>query len=295
MKDEPLLIILNEEPIEDGEFRTRNSEGQRFRPNLVDRGNSLSTQVDIVGITHGKFSKTPDFATLLVFELRFLAKGGRRFKKATVMFQFEDAGGSTARDPVVHAIAPKDRSALNKTDRVRNVKWGVNATANVGMDAAGAQMGTQWEVEEIKNQTYYTAVSGEKRLMRRDFTGEANTAIWTLEENEYKSDGIPNFMRTTVLLRRPQNVPFSFVVKVNTDVDFIGEIKTLFGRERKDPIDPVEIDPTNRPESRATISSLDPKLHRLDEMDRLNLKKAGAVMVAMLLDGDELATVEHSK
>jgi len=288
MENEPLIVTLYEEPIEDGEFRTRNSEGQKFRPNLVDRGNSLTTQVDIVGITHGTFSKTPDYATILVFELRFLAKGGRRFKKATVVFQFEDSEGLTARDPVVHAIAPKERSALNKTERKRNMRWGVNAGANVGIDAAGAQMGIQWETEETKNQTYYTAVTGERRNMRRGFTGEANTVIWTLEENEHKSEGIPNFMRTAVLLRRPQQVPFSFAVKVKTDVDFVGEIKTLFGLERKDPIDPVGINPREFPEAGyATINSLDPKLHKLDRMDRLNLRKVGDVMVAMLVDDAE--------
>ncbi|KAI0466815.1 hypothetical protein F4859DRAFT_507102 [Xylaria cf. heliscus] len=263
MTDEPLPITLNEEPIEDGEFLTRNREGQRFRPSLVNRGNTLTTQVDIVGVAH--------------------TTGGHRFKKATVAFQFEDAGGSSASGPVVHAIVPKDRSALNKTGRVQNVEWGFNAATNIGM-------------EEIKNETYYTAVSGEKRLMRRDFTGEANTVIWTLEENEHKSDGIPNFMRATVLLRRPRNVPFFFAVKVRADVDFIGEVKTLFGLDRKDPIDPVEIDPTNLPEADcASISSLDTKLHRLDKMDKLNIRKVGEVMMGMLLDSGGLTAAEHPK
>ncbi|RWA04489.1 hypothetical protein EKO27_g10617 [Xylaria grammica] len=136
---------------------------------------------------------------------------------------------------------------------------------------------------------------GEFRTLNdEDFTGEANTVIWTLEENEHKSDGIPNFMRATVLLHRPQNVPFSFAVKVKTDVDFAGRLKTLFGLERKDPIGPVEIDPANHSgASSATINSLDLELHRLDKMDKLNLKKVGGVMMAMLLDGKGLTTVEH--
>ncbi|GAW26177.1 putative ankyrin-3 [Rosellinia necatrix] len=142
--DESLIVTLNEELIEDGEFRTRNEKGQKFRPNLVDRGNSLSTKVDIVGMTHGTFSKTNHFATLLVFELRFLATGGRNFKQATVMFQFEDAAGITSRDPVVHAIAPRDRLALNRTERVRNIRWGVNIGGNIGSDAAGVEAGALW-------------------------------------------------------------------------------------------------------------------------------------------------------
>ncbi|KAI1167465.1 hypothetical protein F5B18DRAFT_601871 [Nemania serpens] len=294
--DEPLIVNLNEEPIEDGEFRTRNEKDQNFRPNLVDRGNTLSTKVDIVGITHGKISKNAGFATMLVFELRFLATGGRRFKKATVTFRFEDAGGATASDPVVHAIAPKDKWALNKTERVQNVKWSINTGANVGSDPAAVEAGILWEMEEPKNRTYYTGLVGEKRLMRRDWTGEANAVIWTLEENKDKTDGIPTLLRAAVLLRRRENVPFSFTVKVKTDVDFVGEVKTLFGLERKDPIDPVEVDPANFPEAGlATISSLDPQLHNLDKMDKLNLKKVAGVMVSTVLDDDELTTVEYAE
>ncbi|KAK3320806.1 hypothetical protein B0T19DRAFT_403426 [Cercophora scortea] len=294
--DEPLLVALNEEPIEDGEFRTSNEKGQKFRPNPVDRGNQLATRVDIVGITHGKFAKTTDSATLLVFELRFLATGGRRFKRATVMVRFEDAEGVSARDPVVHAITPRDRWALNQTTRVRDVKWsanaGVNANAGVGLLGLGGEAGVQWEMAETKTRIDYTALTGEKRVMRPGWTGEANTVIWTLEENTDKSDGIPTFLRAAVLLRRrPEaaTAPFSFTVKVKTDVDFIGTIKTLFGLERKDPIDPVEIDPARFPEAfRATIQSLDPTVHDLNKMDRLKLRKVAGVLAVTVLDGNGL-------
>ncbi|GAW26178.1 putative ankyrin-3 [Rosellinia necatrix] len=131
--------------------------------------------------------------------------------------------------------------------------------------------------------------------MRQGWTGEANTVIWTLEENEDKSDGIPSFLRAAVLLRRQHNVPFSFTVKVKTNVDFVGKVKTLFGLERKDPIDPVEIGPAQFPEPRhVSIRSLDPKLHNLAKMDRLDLRKVAKVMLVTVLDGDSLAKVEDS-
>ncbi|KAK6196842.1 hypothetical protein LQW54_011157, partial [Pestalotiopsis sp. IQ-011] len=156
--EQSLTVNLNEEPIDDGEFRTRNEHNQKFRPNLVDRGNSLFTKVDIVGITHGKFSKTAEYATLLVFELRFIATGGRRFKQAAVTFQFDDAEGQATRDPIVHDIAPKDIFALNKTEKVQHIKLSANSGINVGIDAAGAQVGTLWEMEETRNRTFYTAL-----------------------------------------------------------------------------------------------------------------------------------------
>ncbi|PQE04948.1 ankyrin-3 protein [Rutstroemia sp. NJR-2017a BBW] len=192
-------------------------------------------------------------------------------------------------DPVVHAISPDGQWALNKTDRVQNVKWGANAGLKAGVAPVDLEAGLRWEVEEVKSRNFSTALTGSKRIMRRGFNGEENTVIWTLEENGDKADGLPTFMRAAVLLRRPYDVPFTFTVKVKTDVDFVGEVKTLFGMERKDPIDPAEIDPGKFPKAaRSTVKSLDPKVHNLKEMDNLDLKEVADVEIVTLLDGGEL-------
>ncbi|RYP92639.1 hypothetical protein DL770_001281 [Monosporascus sp. CRB-9-2] len=291
-----LVVNLLEEPIEEGEFRTKNKPGEKFRPVLVDRGNQLLTKVDIVGITHGELAESEDLATLLIFEFRFVATGGRRFKSASVVFRFEDSEGQMTRDPVVHAISPDGQWALNRTERVQNVKYGANAGINAEIGSVGAEAGVLWEVEEVKSREFYTALTGVKRIMRRGFVGEENVVIWTLQENEDKKDGIPTFMRAAVLLRRPYDVPFTFSVKVKADVDFIGEVKTLFGLERKDPIDPVEIDPEKFPKAgRATVKTLDPKIHDLKEMDNLDLQEVAGVTVVTVLDGGGLHKGRASK
>ncbi|PNP54419.1 hypothetical protein FNYG_15629 [Fusarium nygamai] len=287
--DERMIIDLYEQPIEEGEFRTKNEKGTKFRKHLVDRGKQLSTTVDIVNITHGQFapdefSEADEFGTLIVYELRFLATGGRRFKKAMVKFKFEDAQRETANDPVVHAVSPEGKRALNKTEKVQNIKWGVNAGASIGSGPFSGEAGLAWEMEQIKYRTYYTSLSGQKMLDRPGWTGAENTAVWTVEENEDMSDGIPTFLRTAVLLRRPENRPFSFMVEVKTEVDFVGTIKTLFGMEKKDPIDPVEIDPGK---GYRTIHSLDPKVHDLERMDELDLKKVAEVVVVTIQEEKE--------
>ncbi|KAJ4015292.1 hypothetical protein NW752_006747 [Fusarium irregulare] len=290
--DERMIVDLYEQPIEEGEFRTKNEDGQQFRKRLIDRGEQLSTTVDIVSITHGsfapeEFSDGNDFATLIVYELRFVATGGRRFKKATVKFKFEDAQKKTASDPVVHAVSPEGKWALNKTDTSRTIKWGANAGASIGSGPFAAEIGLVWETERIKNRTYYTSLTGEKKLDRAGWVGGVNTAVWTLGENEDKSDGIPTFLRTAVLLRRPENRPFSFMVHVKTDVDFVGTMKTLFGMEKKDPIDPVVIHPGR---GYRTITSLDPQAHDLTRMDELNIKTVAEVMFVTIQEEAEHGT-----
>ncbi|OAA35385.1 hypothetical protein NOR_07964 [Metarhizium rileyi] len=284
-----LVINLSEVPVEQGKFRTQNSSNERFRPLLVDRGNQLLTKVRIVGITHGELCETNDSATLLIFEFRFVATGGRRFKNASATFTFADSERQMRRDPVVHAICPDGQWALNRTEKIQTVKRGASAGIKAGVDLGGAELGFQWEATEAMSRGYYTALSGSSLVNRRPCVGDENVVVWELEENEDKKDGIPTFMRAAVLLRRPFDTPFTFTVKIQTDVDFIGEMKTLFGMERKDQIDPVEIAPGVSPRARhATVATLDPKAHNLREMDNLDLKQVAGVTVVTILDGAQL-------
>lgn len=284
-----LIVNLFEEPLEEGEFRIKNKSGENFRPVLVDRGDQLFTKVTIVGITHGEMVGGDDLATLLVFEMRHVATDGRRFKSASVIFKFEDSESKADWDPVVHDIFPEGQWALNKTERVRNVKFGGNIGLTAGIDPVSAEFGLLWEMEEEKTREFHTKLTGKQKIIRKGFDGEENVVIWKLEENEDGNNGIPTFVRAAVLLRRPYDVPFTFTVKVKADVDFVGGVRTLFGLEKKDPIDPVEITSGEIPKAgRASIKSLDPEVHDLKGMDRLDLKDVADVMATTVLDGAEL-------
>lgn len=288
--DEELVIHLFENPIEHGNFRTKNAPGQKIRPTLVDRGNQLVTKVNLLGITHGEMAGGDDLATLLVFEFRFVPTGGRRFKNAEVTIRFEDSGGKMHLDPVVHSIAPEGKWALNKSEKVQNIRLSSNASINARLGLAGAEAGVKWEFAETRNCEYYASLSGSKRIARDGSVGEADTVVWTLDENKHKKDGIPTFMRAAVLLKRPGNVPFTFTVEVSADVDFAGKIKALIGLEKKDPIDPVEIDPENSTKARhLQFNALDPDTYDLTEMDKLDLQEVAGVTVVTVLDGGSIA------
>ncbi|KAF7919272.1 hypothetical protein EAE99_008574 [Botrytis elliptica] len=261
---------------EDGSgFRTKNEKGKTLRRTLVDRGDILVMKAFITGITHGKLkAQDDDYATLLVFEFCFVSeKSSRRFIHATITLTFEDADGNKELNPEVYRIAPEGQIALNKTTTTRRVTFGANAGINAGISGASGNLGMNWEMKEEQTRDHFTRLSGRTRLLGREY-GPEDSAIWSLEESKDKNkkDGIPSFLRTAVLLRRQDDVPFRFKLKVATDVDFVGEVRSMLGLEKRDPIYPVEIGPETKP-AEFRIDSLDPETYDLTNLDALDLSK----------------------
>ncbi|KAI6082061.1 hypothetical protein F4821DRAFT_274468 [Hypoxylon rubiginosum] len=263
---DPIIFNLSEERIEEGEFQTRSKPL-----------NTPLIKFEIVGITHGKLTRKGDLATLLSFEFRFIApQSCQRLTKVSVDLKFEDTEGQTSRDPVVHAISPEGSWEIGKTEVVRDVKYGADSSAHAGNEVLGAERGTLWGVKGLKSREFSISLTGVKNCAGKD-----NVVNWTLHENEYKESGIPTVMRAAILLRRPEDLPFTFTVKVKTQVPYIGEMKILYGLERMAPIDPVGVDPGRFPRAgRAVLKTLDPKTYDLQEMDTLDLEHA--VDVALL-------------
>jgi hypothetical protein len=79
--------------------------------------------------------------------------------------------------------------------------------------------------------------------------------------------------------RRHCSLHSAFKVNVCTDRDLVSELKTLFGVERQDPIDPVEIDPGH-----PRVVNLDPGKNKLVEMGKV-FDKAVDTMVPTELNG----------
>lgn len=279
---EEIDVFLFPQGDEGSAFRTKNSPGETFRRVLIDRGEALIARATVVGITNGTLNSDDDPATLLVFEFRFVSmKSSRRFIRSTITLTFEDASGNPKLHPEVYRIAPEGSFALNKTTTVKNIKQSANAGLNAGFSGVGGNAGYVWEMEESKDRDHWTRLSGVKKLLLREY-GDDNAVIWSLEENKDKMDGIPSFFRAAVLLRRLDDVPFRFTIKVRTDVDFISEIRTLVGLEKPDPVDPVEIDPNVDPKD-VRVASLDPKKVDLTNMEALNLGEHADVVIATML------------
>lgn len=280
--DEVEVVLLPEGDGGSG-FRTKNEPGQKFRKDLVDRGEALIAKAGIVNVTHGTLTADDEEpATLLVFEFRFISmKSSRRFVRATITLTFEDAEGSSKLDPEVYRIVPEGSFSLNKTTSVKTIKHSANAGLNAGVSVASANAGYAWEMEEPRSRDHYTRLSGVKKLLGRAY-GDSNSVIWSMEENDERKDGIPSFLRAAVLLRRKDDVPFRFTIKVRSDVDFVSEIKSLFGYEKPDPVDPVDINPELDPKD-LRVATLDPIKVDLTNMDALNLREQADVVVTTLI------------
>ncbi|KAK0623857.1 hypothetical protein B0T14DRAFT_425149 [Immersiella caudata] len=284
---EPVDIVLFEEgdPGAESGYRTKNAPGQVARSVLIDRGESLVLRASLASVTHGDFSSDSDnAASLLVFEFRFLSNSGRRFKKATITLLFDDASGDLRNCPEVHAIAPPEgKIAINKATSTKDIKHGVNAGVNVGMSGAGAELGYTWEASQVKETVHATTLTAFKRCEGRDW-GAPNMARWVIEEDHVAKGGIPTFLRSAVLLRRRDDVPFNFTIRVEYDTDLKGVFKRLIGQERPDPVDPVQLhNETARDLEDLRIVTLDPRLVDLGNMKEMDIAKHSDVVLATLL------------
>ena len=80
-----------------------------------------------------------------------------------------------------------------------------------------------------------------------DDYGTETGVYWTLLENEETRNGVPAFLRTSILLKRKQDSKFQCTFKVKIDGDWKTKLKSYCGyKARDDPIlfDP-ELPPTN--------------------------------------------------
>ncbi|KAK6362729.1 hypothetical protein TWF730_000185 [Orbilia blumenaviensis] len=258
-------------------FRTKNEEGSNFRSLLVDSGETLVTQANIKHIAHGTLTPKGSEATLLVFEFRFIStslKEDRRFKSAIITLKFEDAGGNERLEPEVFRIAPENTHALNPTTRIRDVSHTFGGGIFGGIDVAGAELGYEMELHETKTSNHVTRITGMKRVRGRSY-GAPNTVIWSIAENNHMVDGIPTFLRTSVLLKRKPDSVFRAFITIQSDVDFKTGIRRLTGREGTDPVDPFDIDPDIEHPEDLNVAEID-----LDSLGDLDLMAMGGVIVA---------------
>jgi Cornifin (SPRR) family len=282
--DEDMTIFLMPEGEGGGAFRAKNEDGKKFRTVLVthgDYGEDLTVKANIVQVSHGTLSPEGQLASLLIFEFKFISqKESRRFKKATVTLTFEDAEKNASNDPEVRRIAPEDLFKMNKTSRSVDITNKTNFGITAGMTPVGGNVGHEWEIKQTKAIEHSARLTGSKRLIRESFSGPENTVIWSMEENRDrdKKDGIPSFLRTAVVLGRTSDEPFSFHIKIQTEVDISSRLEKLFGVGKPEPVDPAEIDPKTL---KVGVIPADPdafaNLDELDLWDYCSIKAATVI------------------
>ncbi|KAF2269527.1 hypothetical protein CC78DRAFT_612482 [Lojkania enalia] len=279
-------VVLDPEG-EGGFLRYQNAPGEVQRRHLVDRGNSLVVQGELVEVVHGKLSPSGDDGSILVTDFHFLpSKNSRRFKYAAVTMRFESDDPSVA-DVEVLDIAPKGHQSLLPTTKTVELTRSANANISSGT-IVNAEAGLGWELKESTEKQHQTTLSGTIRLEGRPYGGK-NTARWTMSENKSQKAGIPTLLRTVTLLRRKQKkegqvARFQAEVDIKCSVDFASSLEEgmdgLFGRIPKD--DAVIFDP-NQPPTTVKFST--------EELAKQNLSEHCAVVTTTMLydtvKGDE--------
>ncbi|KAH6851064.1 hypothetical protein B0I37DRAFT_127793 [Chaetomium sp. MPI-CAGE-AT-0009] len=258
-----LVLELNQEG-EGGAYRIKNVPGEINRSTIVERGESLVVQADLIAAIHGKAidKEAPKGApaTLVVTDFWFIpGKHSRRFTWAKITFTFQGENGAAG--PAVVNMAPKGHYSLHpmpvQVEKERSI--GLSLEAPIGPVTPGVSV--QWGLKTAYEKTDQVSLSGFTRTLGRDF-GPKNSAVWTLAENATTSSGIPTRLRTAVLLKRKvHQTRFQATVDIEVDADLVSKtgfvIKRLLGKVPVD--DPVVFDATvslENEEVKANVSSL---------------------------------------
>jgi hypothetical protein len=243
-----------------------------------------------MGIANGSLVSGGPPATLLIFDFHFISNSvsqTRRFKSATITLKVEAADKQanvmdSSADPEVWKICPSGKFVMNKSTRVRKVAFKPKAGLNAGYGGVGGEAGVEWELDETISEDHHTRITGLKRIQRKPASGKPNTAIWSLQENTHKKDGLPSFLRTCVLLRLTSKAPFRAEIKVESEVDFRTEVKRLVGLEGFDPVDPFTIVQDDHREE-----DLGPDQLPLGELGSIDLSKLCGVIAASVIGQPE--------
>ncbi|KAF2798983.1 hypothetical protein K505DRAFT_232070 [Melanomma pulvis-pyrius CBS 109.77] len=281
-------VVLNPEG-DGGHFRYENAPGEIQRPHLVDRGNSLVIQGELVEVVHGTLSPNGDHGTIIVTDFLFLpSKNSRRFKYAAITLRFESEDPSASEVEVID-ISPKGHQSMLPTNKTVELTRSANASVTGGtVVSAGA--GLAWEPKESQDKTFETVLAGTIRLEGRAFGGK-NTARWTTSENPEAESGIPTLLRTVTLLKRKEkreggNMRFKAAVEIRCKVDFVSSLgegrNSLLGRIPKD--DPVIFDPKEPPTT---------TVFGTEELRAQNLAQHSAVVSTTMLSNTVQGRIVH--
>lgn len=279
------IVDLFPQGDEGSAFRQRNAPGEKSRNNIIDGGSTLMLKGTLIEVLHGTMTpknESTQPATLLVLEFRFVStESGRRFRGANITLRFGDAHGDAKLDPEVYRITHDGHFSMNETNVAQQLTYSANAGLQGGIPMVGASAGISWSLSESRNIDHTASLVGHRRVLGR-LWGADNSAVWVLGENPDKKDGIPTLLRTAVLLRRKAEVPFTTTVEVRTKVDFVSEVKSLFG-SLKEPVDPIELDPGSDTGTGTGTGARQRRAERDFNMNDVDLVQHCAVIFSTLL------------
>lgn len=235
-------------------FRYRNSPGELQRRHIVDRSTTSdhTLQGDLSSVIHGRYKPGGDPATLITVVFRFMSsRYPRKFRHATITFDFSDPRSRQATDIEVRAISPENYQALNPSMVREDSKLSLAASAQIGgptlPDSTGGKVAWASSSSRSVEKADQGSLVGSMKTVGRTH-GPKNAVIWQITENRAQRDGIPPVFRAAILLKRDHFQIFQVLVKVKASVDILHSIKSaaqaVFGDTT---IDPVYFDPGRPP------------------------------------------------
>jgi hypothetical protein len=254
MSSSTFTIPLVPEGDSNAEYRLRNEyAGQIERPNILDYGTNLNVQGDLMAVVHGTMTPGGDPATLIIADFQFTSLAlPRRFRQALITFLFKDTNSKDENPPEVLKIAPQGIFSMNKTEKTQTIQRGANVSLGAGFGPANGSIGFNWSLSETKTKHDQATLSGIKTVINRGRPPK-NAARWSLHENDDGVQGIPNFVRLAILLRRKTSEKFLAVVVVQASVDFMYTFEKRSGK-----VDPITFDPSSTHEPENSIEGIDP-------------------------------------
>lgn len=251
-------------------FRTQNDPSNPWqRANYIERKSAVDIRCSCLDVVHGDFSASSDlFATLIVLDFHLdERKLKRRFRSVDIELEFKGMDiGDTG--PEVFAMYPYGRMSIVPTtqheDTTRSLNLQLGGAAPIGGITATGTVG--WEKSIARDTGDQTTVTGSIDLKGRNY-GPSNCVSWTLLENKTTHTGLPESMRTAVLLKRTDEDPFQCVVKIDAKVDIRSTLERVSGRVPKD--DPV---------------LFQPELGSTDNLQKYNKKELGKFELESVCD-----------
>ncbi|KAL5085889.1 hypothetical protein Trisim1_009803 [Trichoderma cf. simile WF8] len=245
-----LFIPLEEIEESGGEYRAKNPKGKDSSDLIKTRGNdgpSPFAQGELLLVCGGKL-KTGGNGTLLIFRFMFAGlenDSSQRLTSATIRVEFSDEQSRMTYDPQVVSVWPAKQTfdiATEKTD--------VRREGNMALRTEGLpfqfEAGRQWMASATSMTSYCTKLSAMK-FNTRSFEGTWNSAIWWLNEDSLKKQGLPHLLQTAVIVRRIGDGKFRMKIKIETTTNLqagtINMMETLVGTGWSELVDPVHIDP----------------------------------------------------
>jgi hypothetical protein len=257
-------------------LHTRNPDDEEFRRLLVMTQNAgagespLTMKVALKEMHHGKLTwgRRTFEGTLLVFHFQFKSKvSKRRYRSASITFEFFDKEGKSSRDPAVIKVSPstEEDRYLNRSKWTREVTKG----GNIGLKPEWVDVGAKLEWKDTKDLKFSARLTTETHYSKGK-NGDENAVTWSMEENTGQEDGIPSFLQAAVLLRRSTDEPFVAKLRVKSDVDWWSDGRRLLPitTDVDKIIDPVTITPvtTQNLDNNEITGVTDEELQKMDKL-----------------------------